>query len=142
MDLKFDQTVQDLVLSVDGSGVFDITLTKDAEDDLGQRLFVRFKTYTKDLFWNLGYGVDYLNKVFGINRPKSSVDAIIMAEIKKEPLVEEIVNFESTNKNYTYSCKFSVKSKIEGRVSTFYILTDENGFTLSNEEGLTLTSRI
>lgn len=142
MDLKFDQTVQDLVLSVDGSGVFDIALTKDAEDDLGQRLFVRFKTYTKDLFWNLGYGVDYLNKVFGINRPKSSVDAIIMAEIKKEPLVEEIVNFESTNKNYTYSCKFSVKSKIEGRVSTFYILTDENGFTLSNEEGLTLTSRI
>lgn len=142
MDLKFDQTVQDLVLSVDGSGVFDIALTKDAEDDLGQRLFVRFKTYTKDLFWNLGYGVDYLNKVFGINRPKSSVDAIIMAEIKKEPLVEEIVNFESTNKNYTYSCEFSVKSKIEGRVSTFYILTDENGFTLSNEEGLTLTSRI
>lgn len=142
MDLKFDQAVQDLVLSVDGSGVFDIALTKDAEDDLGQRLFVRFKTYTKDLFWNLGYGVDYLNKVFGINRPKSSVDAIIMAEIKKEPLVEEIVNFESTNKNYTYSCKFSVKSKIEGRVSTFHILTDENGFTLSNEEGLTLTSRI
>lgn len=142
MDLKFDQTVQDLVLSVDGSGTFDIALTKDAEDDLGQRLFVRFKTYTKDLFWNLGYGVDYLNKVFGINRPKSSVDAIIMAEIKKEPLVEEIVNFESTNKNYTYSCKFSVKSKIEGRVSTFHILTDENGFTLSNDEGLTLTSRI
>ena len=142
MDLKFDQTVQDLVLSVDGSGAFDIALTKDAEDDLGQRLFVRFKTYTKDLFWNLGYGVDYLNKVFGINRPKSSVDAIIMAEIKKEPLVEEIVNFESTNKNYTYSCEFSVKSKIEGRVSRFYTLTDENGFTLSNEEGLTLTSRI
>lgn len=142
MDLKFDQTVQDLVLTVDGAGAFDIALTKDTEDDLGQRLFVRFKTYTKDLFWNLGYGIDYLNKVFGVNRPKSSVDAIIMTEIKKEPLVKEIVSFESTNKNYTYSCNFTVKSKIEGRVSTFYILTDENGFTLSNEEGLTLTSRI
>lgn len=142
MDLKFDQTVQDLVLTVDGAGAFDIALTKDTEDDLGQRLFVRFKTYTKDLFWNLGYGIDYLNKVFGVNRPKSSVDAIIMSEIKKEPLVKEIVSFESTNKNYTYSSNFTVKSKIEGRVSTFYILTDENGFTLSNEEGLTLTSRI
>ena len=142
MDLKFDQTVQDLVLTVDGTGAFDIDLTKDTEDDLGQRLFVRFKTYTKDLFWNLGYGIDYLNKVFGVNRPKSSVDAIIMSEIKKEPLVKEIVSFESTNENYTYSCNFTVKSKIEGRVSTFYILTDENGFTLSNEEGLTLTSRI
>lgn len=142
MDLKFDQTVQDLVLSVDGSGAFDIALTRDTEDDLSQRLFVRFKTYKKDLFWNLGYGIDYLNKVFGVNRPKSSVDAILISEIKKEPLVEELVSFESTNKNYTYSCKFTVKSKIEGKVSTFHILTDENGFTLSNEEGLALTSRI
>lgn len=141
MDLKFNQKTQDIVLFEDGNGDVDIFLTGSVEDDLLQRLFLRFKTFPRDLFWNYGYGIDYLNKVFGVNRPKTSVDAIIRNEISKEPLVESLVSFESQIISYTYSCKFTVQSKEEKVVSTFYILTNENGIALSNEDGLILTTR-
>ena len=142
MDIRFDQKDHDIALVVDGEDLVDLDFITSTEDDLMQRLFLRFKTYPRDLFWNLGYGIDYINDVFGMNRPKSSVDAILKLEIMKEPMVDSILSFESQIVSYNYSCKFSVKAKKENIVSSYHILTNESGVTLTNESGLTLNSRI
>lgn len=142
MDIKFDQQEYDIELFEDGDGYLDLKLTNDDAEVLMQRLFLRLKTYPRDLFWNVNYGIDYLNAVFGKNRPKTTVDIIVKNEILKEPMVEKIENFESEIINYSYSCEFSVKLRYEEVVSNFYLLTNENGLILTNENGENLISAI
>lgn len=142
MDFRFDQKEYDISLTEDGEGRVDIDLVQSSDEVLMQRLFVRFKTFPRDLFWNLNYGIDYISDVFGMNRPKSSVDALIRLEIAKEPMVESIVDFESAIISYNYSCNFSVKLKGESVITLFHVLTNESGITLTNESGLALTTRI
>lgn len=142
MDILFDQQAFDIVLVEDGSGLVDLDITKSSAEDLMQRLFLRLKAYPRDLFWNINYGIDYLNTVFGKNRPKSTVDIILRNEILKEPMVEVIDYFESEIFNYTYACKFRVKLRFEPTVVTYYILTNENGVILTNESGDRLTANL
>jgi len=142
MDIKFDQQAFDIVLVEDGGGLVDLDITTDSADDLMQRLFLRLKTYPRDLFWNINYGIDYLNTIFGKNRPKGTVDIILKNEINKEPMVESIDYFESEIFNYTYACKFRVRVIDEPTVLTYYILTNENGVILTNQDGDRLTATI
>lgn len=142
MDIKFDQQTFDIVLEEGGDGLVDLAIIQTPSEDLMQRLFLRFKTYPRDLFWNINYGIDYLNTVFGRNRPKSSVDIIIRNEINKEPMVESIDYFESEIFNYTYACKFRVKVVDEPTILTYYILTNENGVILTDQDGNRLTASI
>ena len=142
MDIKFNQSLYDIELFEDGDGRLDLKLTEDDSEDLMQRLVLRLKTYPRDLFWNVNYGIDYLNAVFGKNRPKTTVDIIVKNEILKEPMIEKIESFESDIINYSYSCKFSVKLKYEKVVSNFYLLTDENGLILTTESGERFISTI
>jgi len=137
MDIYFKQDIMDLVFS-DG----DLVITSTTEEDLMQRLFTRFKTHTKDLYWQQNYGIDYLNNVFGDNRRKSSVDLIVRSEILKEELVSELVDFESSIINYSYSCKFTVRSVVEEQIITYYILTTENGVIISDENNNEMLIRI
>ena len=137
MDIYFKQDIMDLVFN-DG----DLVITSTTEEDLMQRLFTRFKTHIKDLYWNQGYGIDYLNNVFGDNRRKSSVDLIVSSEILKEELVAELMDFESSIINYSYSCKFTVRSVVEEQVITYYILTTENGVIISDENNNEMLIRI
>ena len=142
MDIKFDQQTFDIVLEEGGDGLVDLAITQSPAEDLMQRLFLRLKTYPRDLFWNTNYGIDYLNTVFGRNRPKSSVDIILRNEINKEPMVESIDYFESEIFNYSYACKFRVKVINEPTIATYYILTNENGVILTNQNGDRLTALI
>ena len=137
MDIYFKQDIMDLVFN-DG----DLVITSTTEEDLMQRLFTRFKTFSKDLYWNQGYGIDYLNNVFGDNRRKSSVDLIVRSEILKEELVAELMDFESSIINYSYSCKFTVRSVVEEQIITYYILTTENGVIISDENNNEMLIRI
>lgn len=137
MDIYFKQDIMDLVFN-DG----DLVITSTTQEDLMQRLFTRFKTYIKDLYWNQGYGIDYLNNVFGDNRRKSSVDLIVRSEILKEELVADIMDFESSIINYSYSCKFTVRSVVEEQIITYYILTTENGVIISDENNNEMLIRI
>lgn len=141
MDIFFDQKDFDIVLDLESPEV-DIVLTKDSVEDLMQRLFLRFKTYVRDLYWNQSYGIDYLNQFFGKNKRKFTLDYIMKQEILKEPMVDEILSFESEVINYKYACKFSVKLKEEQSIITYYILTNESGLILTNENGDQLTIRI
>lgn len=137
MDIYFKQDIMDLVFN-EG----DLVITATTQEDLMQRLFTRFKTHIKDLYWDQGYGIDYLNNVFGDNRRKSSVDLIVRSEILKEELVAELMDFESSIINYSYSCKFTVRSVAEEQIITYYILTTENGVIISDENNNEMLIRI
>lgn len=137
MDIYFDQTTMDIEF-VDG----DFALVTQSDECLQQRLFIRFKTFSKDCFWNIAYGIDYLNNVFGMKRPKSSVDLIIRNEILKEEMVAEITSFESSVQDYNYSCTFRVKVIDEPEVLVFYLLTTETGLTITDQDSNSVTVRI
>ena len=83
-----------------------------------------------------------MNNVFGDNRRKSSVDLIVRSEILKEELVAELMDFESSIINYSYSCKFTVRSIVEEQIITYYILTTENGVVISDENNNEMLIRI
>ena len=142
MDILFDQTTYDIDLVTVGENVVDLAVVTSSTDILMQRLYLRFKTYKRDLWWSLSYGIDYLNEVFGMNKPIRSVDVIIQNEILREPMVESLVSFESEVINYTYNCKVTVSVVNEPETITYYILTNENGAVLTDENGNQLTIRI
>lgn len=142
MDIYFDQKVFDIQLEDSLDGV-DIVITKDSTEDLMQRLFFLLKTQKRDIVWNVNYGVDYMNSIFGKNKKREVVDEILKNEILKEPMVGKITYFKSEIFNYSYACKFSVKLKEEEETTiTYYILTNESGVILTDENGNTLTIRI
>ena len=142
MDILFDQKTYDIELVTVGENVVDLAVVTNSADILMQRLYLRFKTYKRDLWWSLSYGIDYLNEVFGMNKPIRSVDVIIQNEILREPMVESLVSFESEVINFTYNCKFTVSVVNEPETITYYILTNENGAVLTDENGNQLTIRI
>ena len=142
MDILFDQKTYDIDLVTVGENVVDLAVVTSSTDILMQRLYLRFKTYKRDLWWSLSYGIDYLNEVFGMNKPIRSVDVIIQNEILQEPMVANLVSFESEVINYTYNCKFTVSVVNEPETITYYILTNENGAVLTDESGNQLTIRI
>ena len=142
MDILFDQKTYDVELVAVGENVVDLAVVTNSASILMQRLYLRFKTYKRDLWWSLGYGIDYLNEVFGMNKPIRSVDVIIQNEILREPMVASLVSFESEVINYTYNCKFTVSVVNEPETITYYILTNENGAVLTDENGNQLTIRI
>ena len=142
MDILFDQKNYDIDLVTVGENVVDLAVVTSSADILMQRLYLRFKTYKRDLWWSLSYGIDYLNEVFGMNKPIRSVDVIIQNEILQEPMVASLVSFESEVINYTYNCKFTVSVVNEPETITYYILTNENGAVLTDENGNQLTIRI
>ena len=142
MDILFDQKTYDVELVTVGGNVVDLAVVTSSASILMQRLYLRFKTYKRDLWWSLSYGIDYLNEVFGMNKPIRSVDVIIQNEILREPMVASLVSFESEVINYTYNCKFTVSVVNEPETITYYILTNENGAVLTDENGNQLTIRI
>ena len=142
MDIFFNPQRQDIEFVDLGNNEVDIAIINTSVDDLMQRLYLRFKTFKRDLMWNTGYGIDYLNDVFGINKSQIVVDTIIKEEIRKEPMVSSITFFESQLVNYTYACKFTVSLKEEQKVITYYILTNENGLDITNENGDVLTLKL
>ena len=142
MDIFFNPQRQDIEFVDLGNNEVDIAIINTSVDDLMQRLYLRFKTFKRDLMWNTGYGIDYLNDVFGINKSQTVVDTIIKEEIRKEPMVSSITFFESQLINYTYACKFTVSLKEEQKTVTYYILTNENGLDITNENGDVLTLKL
>lgn len=137
MDIFYDQEAKDFVLS---GG--DIKMVSDLVEQLSQRLYIRLKTFKGELFWDRSKGIDYLNQVFGISRPKTTVDSILQQEILSEPMVSQITSFNSQISNYNYNCTFSVKLKEQEIVITYYILQTDSGMNLLDSSGKVITTRI
>ncbi len=135
MDIFLDQTKEDIVL-VGG----DLKITPSRQDELIQRLFVRFKTFEREWFWNTSYGVDYLNEVFGIRKNVNTIDILMRNTINKELLVESILSFTSKVEDYKYSCSFTVKLVNEETTKTIYFLVNENNIYLTDGKNRLFTS--
>lgn len=134
MDILIDRVNKRLVFN---SG--DLALVGSQSELLVQRLYIRFETFKRDLFWNPSFGIDYLNDIFGRARQKLTVDNIIKAQILSEGMVDSITAFSSKISGYAYSCEFTVKLKGLERLVSVYLVTNENGLVLTDEKGNALT---
>ena len=114
-----------------------IFTTLNRQDSLRQRLDIRIKTQKGTWFLNISYGIDWFNDVFSDTSTKSSVDAIIQAEILKEELVADIIEFRSSVNNITreYRCDFKVKMVDQTISDSISLLANEKLFIVLSDGG-------
>ena len=114
-----------------------IFTTLSRQDSLRQRLDIRIKTQKGTWFLNISYGIDWFNDVFSDTSTKSSVDAIIQAEILKEELVADIIEFRSSVNNITreYRCDFKVKMVDQTISDSISLLANEKLFIVLSDGG-------
>lgn len=137
MDILLDQKTEDLVL-IGG----DLSFVNTRQQELMQRLYLRLKTFKREWFLDLNYGVDYLNDVFGVNVSKIKIDTIFQTEILKDVLVSSLISYESQIQDYKYSANFVVKSTTFTEVITYYVLVNENSIILTDNLNNKLTTRL
>ena len=114
-----------------------IFTTLNRQDSLRQRLDIRIKTQKGTWFLNISYGIDWFNDVFSDTSTKSSVDALIQAEILKEDLVADIIEFRSSVDNITreYRCDFKVKMVDQTVSDSISLLANEKLFIVLSDGG-------
>ena len=114
-----------------------IFTTLNRQDSLRQRLDIRIKTQKGTWFLNISYGIDWFNDVFSDTSTKSSVDALIQAEILKEDLVADIIEFRSSVDNITreYRCDFKVKMVDQTISDSISLLANEKLFVVLSDGG-------
>lgn len=114
-----------------------IFTTLNRQDSLRQRLDIRIKTQKGTWFLNISYGIDWFNDVFSDTSTKSSVDALIQAEILKEELVADIIEFRSSVNNITreYRCDFKVKMVDQTVSDSISLLANEKLFIVLGDGG-------
>lgn len=114
-----------------------IFTTLNRQDSLRQRLDIRIKTQKGTWFLNISYGIDWFNDVFSDTSTKSSVDALIQAEILKEDLVADIIEFRSSVDNITreYRCDFKVKMVDQTISDSISLLANEKLFIVLSDGG-------
>lgn len=114
-----------------------IFTTLNRQDSLRQRLDIRIKTQKGTWFLNISYGIDWFNDVFSDTSTKSSVDALIQAEILKEDLVADIIEFRSSVNNITreYRCDFKVKMVDQTVSDSISLLANEKLFIVLSDGG-------
>lgn len=111
MDIKLDPNGDVSFLNGESS------VTSIGAEDLAQRLQIRLRTFLGEWFMDNTLGVDWWGRVFGKNRSKTAVDALIQAEILKEPDALQIVTFSSSiSTDRKYSATFQVRTE-DGAVS-------------------------
>lgn len=124
----------------DGKIIFQngrIFTTLSRQESLRQRLDIRIKTQKGTWFLNISYGIDWFNDVFSDTSTKSSVDALIQAEILKEELVADIIEFRSSVNNITreYRCDFKVKMVDQTVSDSISLLDNEKLFIVLSDGG-------
>ena len=114
-----------------------IFTTLNRQDSLRQRLDIRIKTQKGSWFLNMSYGIDWLNDVFSDTSTKSSVDALIQAEILKEEQVANIIGFTSSVNTITreYRCDFKVRLTTLETSNTISLLANEKLFVVLSDGG-------
>lgn len=114
-----------------------IFTTLNRQDSLRQRLDIRIKTQKGSWFLNMSYGIDWLNDVFSDTSTKSSVDALIQAEILKEGQVASIIGFTSSVNTITreYRCDFKVRLVTLETSDTISLLANEKLFIVLSNDG-------
>lgn len=83
--------------------------TQELTEVVGQRLYIRLRTFREEWFINTEYGVPYWQRILGRKISKSAVDLIFQEQILAETGVQEITFFSSTLVNRKYSLQFRVR---------------------------------
>jgi hypothetical protein len=83
--------------------------TQELTEVVGQRLYIRLRTFREEWFINTEYGVPYWQRILGRKISKSAVDLIFQEQILAETGVQEITFFNSTFINRKYSLQFRVR---------------------------------
>ena len=132
MDIRTN--VEDGKILFQGGKIF---TTLNRQDSLRQRLDIRIKTQKGTWFLNISYGIDWLNEVFSDYSTKSTTDALLQAEILKEPLVADIIGFVSSvdSKTRTYRCDFKVKMIDQSISDSISLLANEKLFVVLSSDG-------
>lgn len=133
MDIVFNSDPKGLKFSTD------LAATTTFEQQVAQRLFVRFETLINTWFLNLDYGVDYFNSVLGKGRTKEAADIVVRNTILQEKYVKSISAFSSQIIDRSYSCNFTVQSVTLNKTVKIYLLLTNNKFTLKTDKNLNLT---
>ena len=129
----------DILLGKDGklsfvSGL--LALTSDLPSKVSQRLFIQLRSNKGYWFLDKTYGIDWLKSIFGKRKTKNSIDTILQNEIYKDKYVLEIVSWNSTITQQTYTCTFSVKiSSPDDETVSIKLLANELGFIIEDSEG-------
>lgn len=108
MDLLLNREKNDLVF-ING----ECPTTSDEIDRVIQRLYIRLRTFFGEWWWDVTYGVPWLERILGQKNGKASADIIIQEQILSENGVQQVVNFSSTyeNSKRAYSCSFQVRTQ-------------------------------
>lgn len=110
MDLLLDRSSgkHDLVF-VNG----ECPTTGDIVDRVIQRLYIRLRTFFGEWWWDVTYGVPWLERILGQKNGKTTADIVIQEQILEEDGVQQILEFSSSydNANRSYSCSFRVRTE-------------------------------
>lgn len=116
----------DILLDEDGDVLFtngESSVTSIGAEDLAQRLQIRLRTFLGEYFMDNTLGVDWFGRVFGKNRSKTAVDALLQEEILKERDALQITNYSSSiGTDRTFTCTFSVRTE-DGAVANTFTIT-------------------
>lgn len=106
MDIKLDDNGD--VSFTDGES----SVTTIGAEDLAQRIRIRLNTFQGEWFMDNTLGVDWWNRVFGKNRSKAAVDALIQEQILLEPDALQIVSYSSSiTSDRRFVCTFRVRTE-------------------------------
>lgn len=106
MDIKLDDS-GDISFTNGESSV-----TSIGAEDLAQRIRIRLNTFQGEWFMDNALGVDWWNRVFGKNRSKAAVDALLQEQILKEPDALQILSYSSSiSTDRKFSCSFKVRTE-------------------------------
>lgn len=120
IDLLLDSNTNDIVLK-NGKAV----AVQDNRDWARQRILVRLRTFLGEWFLNTDFGMPYRQVILKKGTTKSTVDALVIAQINLVEIVESILDFESVIENNTYTCSFRVKVTPESINNVQESLNDE-----------------
>ena len=84
-------------------------LTTSTSENLAQRLSIRLKTFKGEWFLDENLGIDYFGQVFGKNRKKATIDALLQSEIVRDAEVLQIAEYDSVYDNTLRKLNISFK---------------------------------
>jgi len=104
----------DLKLDGNGDAIFsngNTVVTKGAEENTAQRLYIMLRTFAGEWFLNVEHGIPYFQSILGQKTSKQAVDLIFQQKILAESGVQEIVEFTSSlQADRKYKMSFKVRA--------------------------------
>lgn len=105
MDMLLDPASNDVVF-INGQ----CPVTTSDFNVVAQRLKIRLLTFLGEYDFNTEYGVPYFQRILGKRIRKQDIDNIFQQQILLEEGVVEILDFNSTLINSTYSLSFRARN--------------------------------